>query len=279
MLSISNLDIYATEKDVKNWAKESGLPICEPKEILYSTSQDVLKINKEGKKYIHAATFFEFLGITKDNYFDIDKFAFDKPQIIHDLQYPIDHKFDNYFNFVIDSGTIEHIFDVKSVMENIVRVTKVGGYVLQIVPAQGFLNHGFYQFSPTLFYDFYTNNGFEVIESYVVEFRSNYYRFYYYNQTDDYTGPFLHPKYRLVNCFFLRKIKDIRPLVLPDQYTYQILATNLYKPDSYNTHSKIDRIVNHLRGIIPIKYHGLFFGFWRYLKRLTTKKDYFDIRI
>ena len=181
VMTFGNQDIYAYEDDIKKWAKNENIFLKSPRVILYSTSGDVSKINKETKKYIHAKTFFEFIGINKNNYYDIDKFPFDKPRIIHDLQYPIDSKFHNFFNLVIDSGTLEHIFDIRSVMENIVRITKRGGFVLQFIPAQNFLNHGFYQFSPTLFYDFYTSNGFEIIESYIVEVRGNKDRFYYYN--------------------------------------------------------------------------------------------------
>lgn len=278
VLTLGNQDIYATENDIRKWLQIEKIKFKEPTQILYSTSDDVPKINKEASKYIHARTFFEFLGISQNKYYDIDKFPFDKPKIIHDLQQPIDPKFHNFFNLVIDSGTLEHIFDVKSVMENIVKITKNGGYVLQFIPAQNFLNHGFYQFSPTFFYDFYSNNGFEIVESYLVEVRGSYDRFYQYNQEKDYTGLFFNPKNRLANCFLVRKKTAFKKLVLPDQFFYNKIAEDarLVKKD-FNK-SRLDKIVNYFRGVVPIRLHGVFFGFWYSLKMMTTKRKYFDLK-
>lgn len=278
VLTLGNQDIYATGEDIKKWAEEYNIKLNNPGKTLYSTSSDVPKMNKEASRYIHAKTFFEFLGILEENYYDIDKFPFDKPKIIHDLQDPINYKFHNFFNLIIDSGTMEHIFDAKSVMENLVRMTNIGGYVLQFIPAQNFLNHGFYQFSPTFFYDFYTSNGFEIIESYIIETRGSYDRFYFYNQEKDYTGLFFNPRNRLVSCFLVRKKENIGKIILPDQYFYKRLAEDGKAVDDDFNRSKLDRAVNFMRRIIPIRYHGIFFSLWQFLKRKTTKKKYFDIK-
>ncbi len=278
VLTLGNQDIYGTEKDIKNWAKDENLESKSPKKILYSTSGDVPRINKEAAQYIHAKTFFEFLGIDEENYYDIDKFDFDKPKILHDLQFPINPKFHNYFNFIIDSGTLEHIFDARAVMENIARMTKVGGYVLQLIPAQNFLNHGFYQFSPTFFYDFYTGNGFEIVESYITEGRGSYDRYWQYKQEEDYTGLFFNPKNRLGNCFLVRKKENMEKIVLPDQYYYKKLAEDGKTVESDFNQSGLDRLVNHFRKIIPIRHHGKFFSLWQFMKRTTSKRKYFDIK-
>ena len=277
VLTFGNQDIYATEKDMNKWLQDEKIKFKKPAQILYSTSGDIPKINKEAYGYIHAKTFFEFLGINSKDYYDIDKFDFDKPKIIHDLQYPISLNFYNFFNFIVDSGTMEHIFDVKSVMENIVRMTKIGGYVLQFIPAQNFLNHGFYQFSPTFFYDFYSNNGFEIIESYLVEIRGNSDRFYQYDQERDYTGLFLNNN-RLVNCFLVRKKSISKKIILPDQFIYKKIAVDSKSVKNDFNRSRLDKVVTHFRGIVPIKFHGLFFNFWYFLKRITSKKKYFDIK-
>jgi len=278
VLTLGNQDIYARKEDIENWAKNYNVKLGIPKEIIYSTSGDIPKINKEASQYIHAKTLFEFLGISEKDYYDIDKFDFDKPKIIHDLQYPIDSKFHNFFNFIIDSGTLEHIFDVRSVMENIVRITKVGGYVLQFIPAQNMLNHGFYQFCPTFFYDFYVSNGFEIVESYIIESKGNADRFWRYNQERDYVGLFLNPKSRMCNCFLVRKKINLDKIVLPDQYYYKKLAENSQQVSADFNQSTLDRLVNYFRNIISIKYHGIFFGPWQLLKRMTSKRKYFDIK-
>lgn len=278
ILTFGNQDIYATKEDIKNWAQEANITLHKHHKILYSTSSDVPKINKDAASYIHAITFFEFIGINKKKYYDIDKFAFDKPRIIHDLQYPMNQKYHNFFNLVIDSGTLEHIFDVRSVMENIIKITKLRGFVLQFIPAQNFLNHGFYQFSPTFFYDFYSNNGFEIIESYLIEIRGSTDRFYQYNQEKDYTGLFFNPKNRLVNCFLVRKKSILKKTTLPDQFFYKKLATDSNSVKKDFNRSGLDKVINYFRGIVPIKFHGIFFSFWYFLKTITSKRKYFDIK-
>lgn len=40
-------------------------------------------------------------------------------------------------------------------------------------PSHNHADHGFYVFNPTIFYDFYTANGFDVIKRYVLEFESD----------------------------------------------------------------------------------------------------------
>lgn len=278
LLTFGNQDIYATAENIRRWAKDDDVFLSQPEKILLSTSGDVPTINKEAKEYIHAKTFFEFLGIQETDYYDIDKFDFDRPKIIHDLQYPVDAKYHDFFNLIVDSGTLEHIFDVRAVMENTVKMTKVGGYVLQFIPAQNFLNHGFYQFSPTFFYDFFTANGFEIVESYLVEVRGRSDRYHWYDQEKDYTGLFFNPKNRLVNCFLSRKVRNMDHIELPDQYFYKKLAEDTKKVAQDFRKTGFDKVSTYFRSLIPIRFHGLFFGLYTFLKRVSSKRKYIDIR-
>lgn len=277
LLTLGNQDIYATQNEVENWLQIEKLGYNKPDNIILSTSQDVKKLNPEAEKYIHAQTFFAYLGIKPKDYYDVDKFDFDKPKIIHDLEKPLPRKYHNYFNFVLDSGTLEHIFDVKSVMENIVKSVKLGGYVLQMIPAQNFLNHGFYQFSPTFFYDFYTANGFNIVESYLIEIKGKCDRFHFYDQKKDYTGLFFNPGSRLANCFLVKKIKILKNIVSPTQYYYKILAENSSQIDNDFNRTNFDKIVCTARNFIPLKYHRFFFGIWSILKSLSSSHKHFDI--
>jgi len=279
VLTLGNQDIYATEHDITRWLEDEGLPVKRPAAIKYSTSHTIPKINPQAKKYIHAETFFEFIGIPSQQYYDIDKFDFDHPKIIHDLEKPIDRRFHKFFNFIIDSGTMEHIFDIRSVMDNIVHTTNLGGYVLQLIPAQNFLNHGFYQFSPTFFYDFYTANGFEIVESYIIEQRGSIDRFHKYDQKKDYTGLlFFKPHNRLANCFLVRKISEVKEIISPSQYIFSRSAINHKKVLDDFSRTLLDKTVTLLRKIVPIKFQSLFFTPWVFLKRITRAKDYFDIK-
>ena len=68
----------------------------------------------------------------------------------------------NRFDYIIDGGTVEHIFDIAQVMKNVTKMLKVGGRVFHIDAIAGQADHGFYSFSPTFFLDYYKGNGFKV---------------------------------------------------------------------------------------------------------------------
>lgn len=277
LLTLGNQDIYADYQTTLKYFKTFHLKPKKLKKISLTTSKDLININSKAKNYLHASSFFELLGINSKYYYDIDKFDFDKPKIIHDLQKPISKNFHNFFNLIIDVGTIEHIFDIKSVLFNIAKITKIGGYVLHLSPTHNFINHGFYQLSPTFFYDFYTQNGFRVIEAYYVEIKPNCYRFFEYNQDQDYTGLFINPLNRISSCFLFQKVINPNHLVYPDQYYYQksFKKPTLLQSDFNRT--ILDKIVNKTRNVIPFRFHSYFFSIWYLTKSLFHKKKYFDL--
>jgi SAM-dependent methyltransferase len=101
------------------------------------------KIRSRGPIYT-SKDFFELLGF--DDYQDVDIDPSTGCSIIHDLNQPLPKKYENCFDFIIENGTIEHIFDIKAVMGNIAKSVKVGGTICHISPLDAF-NHGFYNFS------------------------------------------------------------------------------------------------------------------------------------
>lgn len=65
------------------------------------------------------------------------------------------------FELVIDAGTTEHCFNVGQALVNAASAVAVGGQIFH-APPMTMLNHGFYNFSPTLLHDFYTQNGWKI---------------------------------------------------------------------------------------------------------------------
>lgn len=65
------------------------------------------------------------------------------------------------FDLVIDAGTTEHCFNVGQALINAASAVAVGGHIFHI-PPMTMVNHGFYNFSPTLLYDFYSQNGWTI---------------------------------------------------------------------------------------------------------------------
>ncbi|MEO5357738.1 MAG: class I SAM-dependent methyltransferase [Nitrospirae bacterium YQR-1] len=226
VLTLGNQDIYADEHDLMRWLRTEDVAFTNPQTIRRYSGTSIVLRNPKARDFIHASTFFEFLGISESDYYDVDKYDFDKPKILHDLEEPFPESFRGRFNLIIDAGTLEHIFDIKSVLVNIVSAAKPGALVLHFTPADNFLNHGFYQLSPTLFHDFYTLNGFEVLESYIVEAHKRFFRFYLYDHAADYTDMFFKSYSQLFNCVILKKLRDVEKISSPMQLKYKALKEN-----------------------------------------------------
>lgn len=66
------------------------------------------------------------------------------------------------FDVVLDSGTLEHVFDIAAGLRHCVRLVKEQGRIIHLTPSSNCVEHGFYSVSPTLFADFYAASGFDI---------------------------------------------------------------------------------------------------------------------
>lgn len=85
----------------------------------------------------------------------LDVNNYEKANIIHNLNENIPKNLEEKFDTIIDGGSLEHIFDVKTSMINLKKMCKPGGIIIHLSPTNNFCGHGFYQFSPNLFHTFY----------------------------------------------------------------------------------------------------------------------------
>jgi len=111
-----------------------------------------------------------FLDLGFNTYDDIDFVPDEGVSIVHDMNTP--YCGDEY-SLVFECGTMEHIFDTAQVFKNTINLCEVGGTVCHISPLT-WLNHGFYNFSLTLFYDVYRNNGFDDFKFWLINWPRNY---------------------------------------------------------------------------------------------------------
>lgn len=101
-----------------------------------------------------------------------DNSAYEGATVIHDFNAPLPAEFEGRFSCVIDSGTLEHVFDFPTAIGNCMRMVEPGGHFLSITPCNNFMGHGFYQFSPELFYGVLSEkNGFAVERMFIFESR------------------------------------------------------------------------------------------------------------
>ena len=81
----------------------------------------------------------------------MDASDYERATVIHDLNEPIPERLYDQYDIIFDGGTIEHIFDVKTVFDNVKKMLKVNGVFLSVNGGNNHLGHGFYQFSPDLY--------------------------------------------------------------------------------------------------------------------------------
>ena len=67
------------------------------------------------------------------------------------------------FTVVFDGGSLEHIFNFPVAIRNCMEMVQCNGHFIGIVPCNNYMGHGFYQFSPELFFRIFTEeNGFKM---------------------------------------------------------------------------------------------------------------------
>jgi hypothetical protein len=108
---------------------------------------------------VESVAFFNRLGYKVD-ILDITKARGD--EIIIDLNEPVEASYYEKYDLIFDNGTLEHCFNIAQAMKNLAMMVKKGGFILQGNPLNWF-NHGFYNLNPTFYYDFYNDNGFQIL--------------------------------------------------------------------------------------------------------------------
>jgi hypothetical protein len=94
----------------------------------------------------------------------IDASSFEGATLIHDMNAPVPHDWHGRYTLVFDGGTLEHVFNAPQAFKNCMDLLEVGGTFVQTVPANNYMGHGFYQFSPELVFQLFSHaNGFEVV--------------------------------------------------------------------------------------------------------------------
>lgn len=106
----------------------------------------------------------------------IDVSNYEGANIIHDLNTVIPENFTTDYDLVFDGGTTEHLFDQITALKNLHKLLKVGGIVVHATPANNYLDHGYFQPQPSFYYEYYLANGYEIVQSYLIESNRNFYQ-------------------------------------------------------------------------------------------------------
>jgi hypothetical protein len=158
--------LHANLLGLQSLLRRSGFDLSGPivQEILSSKSK-------------FADDFLLLLGATE--IVAVDFSDYEGAQVIHDMNLPIPENLRSSFDTVLDGGTLEHVFDFPTALRNAIEMVRMNGRFISITETNNFCGHGFYQFSPELFYRFLTPaNGYTMESCMVWEDRpgSKFYR-------------------------------------------------------------------------------------------------------
>ena len=81
---------------------------------------------------------------------------------IVDLNHPLPADLARSFDLVVDTGTCEHCFNVAQAFANSCEALAQDGILVHAAPLTR-INHGFWNFNPTVYPDFFEDNGFELL--------------------------------------------------------------------------------------------------------------------
>lgn len=148
IMTLGKVDLFVNKYDVNRLFKENGWPPTCP-----TILNDVSLFQAMGFKTVTS----------------LDYTTFEGADLEQDLNCQLKNDLLNVSDVILDHGTIEHIFDVKQVLRNIYDLLRIGGTIVHIAPSNNLVDHGFYQFSPTFFRDYYSTNSWEILECNLIQ--------------------------------------------------------------------------------------------------------------
>lgn len=148
-----DLDPHVLLNDISEFSEIGG------KADLLQEVSKVIQVPSETQAFDIAKQFYK-VYFNSDRITSIDLHGTDK-SIALDLNDPHDlgEQFDSIFNL----GTAEHVFNVYQAFKSMHDWLKVGGRIYHCLPMYGEIDHGFYNFHPTFYWDLAYANNYNVI--------------------------------------------------------------------------------------------------------------------
>jgi hypothetical protein len=122
-----------------------------------------------------AEALFESLGATEVR--SIDASGFEQASDIHDLNEPLPDHLAGRFTVAVESGTVEHVFNLTEALRSAMLLPEVGGHLVFMTPCNNAPGHGLHQLTPELLYRaFSSDNGYTVKRFLLQEARGDWHQ-------------------------------------------------------------------------------------------------------
>lgn len=123
-------------------------------------------VRPAAKAQYYAEDLFEMLGFSDTCSIDVSDY--EGASVIHDMNFPPPEALKESFDLVFDGGTLEHVFNYPTALKGAMEMVKVGGALIITTGTNNLCGHGFYQFSPELFFRALSPaNGFRIVRIFV----------------------------------------------------------------------------------------------------------------
>ena len=240
--------------DIQRVLSEANYPYkrIDESEVVYD---DVTQFGRT----VHQDVPFKMLGFSRVD--SLDCFSQEKPTYVIDLNELIDSEFHGKYDMVFDLGTSEHCFNVRECLSNVIKLLKIGGRVVHSVPLSGWINHGFYQFSPTLFFDFYGENGFVELKAKIIVHEPSMLGARYFDYNPSVFFPMDFKSRRTTLFFTAKKNVNVEKILNPTQGYYKGHFGGESESDGSASRERLKRGIESLRKVSSLLYN-LTIGFY-----------------
>lgn len=168
-LTLGRQFVWVTQKELNEMANQMGFELVKNIPLELSTHASLKEKGFVSDRFL-------FLSLGFSDLKSLDYSNYENADIIADLNIrDIGKKVSEKFDFILDGGTIEHVFHVPNSLANIFDLLKEGGRAMHVSPSSNHIDHGFYMFSPTLFCDYYHANQFELNSLQVFRYSPKHY--------------------------------------------------------------------------------------------------------
>ena len=135
---------------------------------------------------------------------------------------------------------------------------KPNGVIMHCNPTHNHVDHGFYMFSPTMFWDYYSSNGYDVIRSQIYEYERQHSPQYpkLWTVYDYQPGSIQHMesggwgRRQLGIWFVAKKTESATSDIIPQQGMYQRIWDGVVISDPYGSNSSSGLAFGRLRKLL-----------------------------
>jgi hypothetical protein len=140
ILQLGRQAILFNEKQLRTWSLQAGSNV---KWLDEPAPVNGGKDNVPGEN-LNDTDFFRLLGF--DEVASCDLSSYESATFRVDLNLPVGPELHDRFDVIFDGGTMEHVFNVPTVLANIHAMLKVGGRVIHVAPSSNMIITDFIAF-------------------------------------------------------------------------------------------------------------------------------------